>query len=131
MSAINVRMRLRGSSSWTPLTVADRLVRWLRVQRAADHGAQHCQYAVPDAGPALVLRTGPERNGRLRRMNILPPAGVGQAELHRRGGDAVGGAIAGELGQKLVVFGGEAGLFLLQRGDLIARLGGGRRLPHQ
>src|SRR5438445_340191 len=98
-------MRLRGSSSWRPLTVADRLVRWLRVQRAADHGAQHCQYAVPDAGPALVLRTGPERNGRLRRMNILPPAGVGQAELHRRGGDAVGGAIAGELGQKLGVIG--------------------------
>src|SRR2546428_12531945 len=109
MSAISVRMRLRGSSSWTPLTVADRLGRWLRVQRAADHGAQHCQYAVPDAGPALVLRTGPERNGRLRRMNILPPAGVGQAELHRRGGEAVGGSIAGELGHKPGVFGGEAG----------------------
>src|SRR5438132_6537252 len=107
MSAINVRMRLRGSSSSTPLTIDARLVRWLRVQRAADDGAQHCQHAVPDAGPALVGGTGPEGNRRLRRMDILPPAGVGQAELHRRGGDAVGGAVAGELRQELVVFGGE------------------------
>src|SRR5260370_5854803 len=119
MSAINVRMRLRGSSSWTPLTVDARLVRWLRVQGAADHGGQHCQHAVPDTGAALVLRTGPERDRGLRRMDVLPPAGVREAEVHGRGGDAVGGAIAGELGQQLVVLGGEAVLFLLQRRDLV------------
>jgi hypothetical protein len=39
-------------------------------------------------------------------MDILPPAGVGKTELHGSGGDAVGGAIAGELRQELVVFGG-------------------------
>src|ERR1700716_2132034 len=125
MSAINVRMRLRGSSSWTPLTVAVPLVGCFGVQRATDHGGQHCEHAVPDAGPTLVGGTGPERNWRLCRVDVLPPAGVGEAELHGRGGDAVGGAIAGELGQELVVFGGEAGLFLLQRRDLVARLGGG------
>ena len=64
-------------------------------------------------------------------MQILPPAGVGEAELLGGGGDAVGGAIAGELGQKLIVLGGEVGLFLLQRRDLIARLGGGGRLRNQ
>jgi hypothetical protein len=58
-------------------------------------------------------------------MDVLPPAGVGEAELHSRGGDAVGGAIAGELGRELVVFGGEARLFLLQCRDLVAGLGGG------
>src|ERR1700704_317022 len=131
MSAINVRMRLRGSSSWTPLTAAARLVGWLRVQRATDDGAQHRQHTVPDAGPTLVLRTGPECNRRLRGMDVLPPAGVEEAKLHGRGGDAVGGAIACELGQELVVLGGEAGLFLLQRRDLVARLGGGCGLPHQ
>ncbi|TME44131.1 MAG: hypothetical protein E6I56_13010 [Chloroflexi bacterium] len=64
-------------------------------------------------------------------MDVLPPAGMGEAKLYGRGGDAVGGAIAGELGQELVVLRGEAGLFLLQRRDLVARLGGGRGLPHQ
>src|ERR1700674_2048268 len=56
---------------------------------------------------------------------------MGEAKLLSRGGDAVGGAISGELGQELVVLGGKAGLFLLQRRDLVARLGGGGRLGHQ
>src|ERR1700682_4497391 len=64
-------------------------------------------------------------------MNVLPPAGVRQPELHGRGGDAVGRAIAGELRQELVVLGGEARLLLLQRRDLVARLGGGGGLPDQ
>jgi hypothetical protein len=56
---------------------------------------------------------------------------MGQAELSSRGGDAIGSAIAGELGQELVVFGAEARLFLLQCGDLVTRLGGGGGLPNQ
>jgi hypothetical protein len=64
-------------------------------------------------------------------MDVLPPAGVREAELHGRGGDAVGGAIPGELSQELVVLGREAGLFLLQGRDLVAGLGSGRRLPYQ
>src|SRR2546421_11166064 len=99
MSAINVRMRLRGSSSWTPLTAAARLVGWLRVQRAADDRAQHRQHTVPDAGPTLVLRTGPECNRRPREMDVLPPAGGGEAKLHGRGGGAARRAIAGGVGQ--------------------------------
>src|SRR2546427_8825825 len=113
-------MRLRGASSWVPLTVAVRLVRW---QRAAGDGAEHRQHAVPDAGPARVGGPRPQRDRRAGRVNVLPPAGMGKTELLRGGGDAIGGAVAGELGQELVVLGAEARLFLLQRRDLGARLG--------
>ena len=46
-------------------------------------------------------------------MDVLPPAGMGETELLRGGSDAVGGTIAGELGEELVVLGTQACLFLL------------------
>ena len=63
---------------------------------------------------------GPERDWRTGRMEVLPPAGMREAKMLRGCSNAVGGAIAGQLGQKLVVLGGEASLFLLQRRDLVA-----------
>src|SRR5438132_6362201 len=124
-------MRLRGASSWVPLTVGVRLVRWLGIEGAAGHGAEYRQQAVPDAGTAGVGGPRPERDRRGGRVDVLPPAGMGKTELLRGGGDAIGGAVAGELGQELVVLGAEARLFLLQRRDLVARLGGGGRLGDQ
>src|SRR2546429_6092533 len=121
-------MRLRGASSWVPLTVAVRLVRWLGIQGAAGHGAEHRQHAVPPAGTARVGWPRPERDRRAGRVDVLPPAGMRETELLRGGRDAIGGAVASELGQKLVVLGAETRLFLLQRRDLVARLGGGSRL---
>ena len=126
-------MRPRGSSSWTPLTPATRLVAGVRgVERAAGHGVQDRQHAVPeDIGPARVGWNRAKRDRRIGRMDVLPAVWMGQPELLSGGGDAIGGAVRGELGLELVVLGGEAGLFLLQRRDLVARLGGGGRLGHQ
>src|SRR5260370_33620406 len=114
-------MRLRGSSSWVPLTVAVRLVSWFGIQWAAGHRAQHRQHAVPHARTTGVGGTRAERDRRAGRVDVLPPAGMGKAELLRRGGDAIGGAGAGQLGPELVVLGAEAGLFLLHLRDLVAR----------
>src|SRR5229473_3457038 len=124
-------MRLRGSSSWVPLTVVVGLVSWFGIQWAAGHRAQHRQDAVPHAGTTGVGGTRAERDRGAGRVDVLPPAGMGKTELLRRGGYAIGGAVAGELGQELVVLGVEACLFLLQRRDLVARLGGGGRLSHE
>src|ERR1700736_1717154 len=124
-------MRLRGSSSWVPLTIAVRLVRWFGSQRAADHPPHPGHPAAQNAATARVRRTRAERDRRAGPVNVLPAAGMGETELLRRGGDAGGGAGAGELGQELVVLAAEARLFLLQRRDLVARLGGGGRLRHQ
>src|SRR5438046_9073228 len=125
-------MRLRGASSWVPLTVAVRLVRRLGIQGPAGHGAEHRQHAVPHAGTAGVGGPRPERDRRAGRVDVLPPAGMGETELLRGGGDAVGGAVAGELGQELVVLGGQAWL-VLPRGPAPAAglgcawwVGGGR-----
>src|SRR5438128_4068764 len=117
-------MRLRGSSSWVPLTVAARLASWFGIQRATGHRAQHRQHGIPHAGTALVGGTRTERNRRACGVHVLPPAGMGQTELLSGGGDAVGRAVAGELGQELVVLGVEACLFLLERRNLVAGLGG-------
>src|SRR5438876_8845856 len=118
-------MRLRGSSSWVPLTIAVRLVRWLGIQGAAGHGAEHRQHAVPHAGTARVGGPRPERDWRAGRVDVLPAAGMRETELLRGGRDAIGGAVARELGQELVVLGAETRLFLLQRRERVARLGGG------
>src|SRR2546421_13046353 len=99
-------MRLRGASSWVPLTVAVRLVRWLGIQGAAGHGAEHRQHAVPDARTARVGGPRPERDRRAGRVNVLPPAGMGKTELLRGGGGAIGGAGAGGLEQERGVPGG-------------------------
>src|SRR2546429_6570247 len=96
-------MRLRGASSWVPLTVAVRLVRWLGIQGAAGHGAEHRQHAVPHAGTARVGGPRPERDRRAGRVDVLPPAGMRETEVLRGGRDAVGGAVAGELGPGLGV----------------------------
>src|SRR3989442_8184764 len=104
-------MRLRGSSSWEPLTVEVRLVSWLRIQRAAGHRAQHRQDAIPNAGAALVGGTRPERNRRAGRVDVLPPAGMGKAELLSGGGHGIGGAGAGEVRQGPIVVRVQAGLF--------------------
>src|SRR2546428_12568961 len=85
-------MRLRGSSSWVPLTIAVRLVHWLGIQGAAGHGAEHRQHAVPHAGPAGVGGPRPERDRRAGRGGVLPPAGVGETEVLGGGGGAGGGA---------------------------------------
>ena len=56
---------------------------------------------------------------------------MGKTELLGGGGDAIGGAVPGQLCQELVVLATQACLFLLECRDLVARLGGGRRLRHQ
>src|SRR5437867_841565 len=128
-------MRPRGSSPCTPPAFTGYIpaatvnsVRRGRFEGPPGNCADHGHYAIPDRRVPGVGRSGPERDRRTGRADVLPAAGMGEAKLLRGGSDAVGGAIAGELCQELVVLGGEASLFLLQRRDLVARLGGGRRL---
>src|SRR5438874_11177888 len=99
--------------------------RRVRFEGPSGNRADHGHHTVPHRRVPGIRSVRSERDRRTRRMEILPPAGVGEAELLGGSGDAVGGAIAGELRQKLIVLGGEAGLFLLQRRDLVTRLGGG------
>src|SRR2546422_11354959 len=113
-------MRLRGSSSWAPLTIHVRLARRFGVQRAADHGPQHRQHAIPDTDTTLVCGMGAERDRGTSRVDVLPPARMGQTELLSGGSGAVGGAGAGEPGQELGVLAGEAPPVLLQCRDLVA-----------
>src|SRR2546427_12340199 len=101
-------MRLRGSSSWVPLTVAVRLVGCFGVQWAAGHRTQHRQDTVPHAGTTRVGGPRPERDWRAGCVDVLPPARMGEAELLRGGGDARGGAAAGEVGALVVVVGVQA-----------------------
>src|SRR5207244_7589216 len=117
-------MRLRGSSSWAPLTIDVRLARRFGVQRAADHGPQHRQHAIPDTDTTLVGGMGAERDRGTSRVDVLPPARMGQTELLSGGSDATGGPAAGELGQVLVVLAVEARLYLLQHRDPVSLLGG-------
>src|SRR3989442_11131075 len=132
---MRVRMRPRGSSPRTPPAFTGYIpaatvnsVRRGRFEGPPGNGADHRHHPVPDRWVPGVGRSGRERDRRTGRVEVLPPAGVREAKLLRGGGDAVGGAIAGELGQELVVLRGEASLFLLQRGNLVARLGSGGRL---
>src|SRR3982074_430774 len=98
-------MRLRGTSSWVPLTVAVRLASCFGVQWSPGDRTQHRQHAVPHGGTAWVGGARAEGDRRACRVDVLPPARMGEAELLCGGGHAVGGAVAGELRQELVVFG--------------------------
>src|SRR5256885_1822923 len=135
---MSVRMRPRGSSPCTPPAFTGYIpvatvnsVRRGGFEGSPGNGADHGHHAVPHRWVPGVGRSGPERDRRTGRVDVLPPAGVREAKLLRGGGNAVGGAVAGELGQELVVLGGEPSLFLLQRRDLVAGLGGGGRLRHK
>src|SRR5438445_544702 len=90
--------------------------------------------AVIKSGDAKIEKTGvlvtsidPLRSRMLPRTAV----GVREATLVGGGGNGVGGADAGELGLEWVGLGGERSLFLLQRRDLVAGLGGGGRLRHK
>src|SRR5256886_15498591 len=133
---MSVRMRPRGSSPCTPPVFTGYIpaaivssVRRGGFEGSPGNGADHGHHAVQDRWVPGVGRSGPERDRRTGRVQVLPSVGMGKAKLLRGGGDAVGGAIAGELGQELVVLRGASSLFLLQRRRLVARLGSGGRLP--
>src|SRR5438067_11901854 len=130
---MSVRMRPRGSSPCTPPAFTGYIpaatvnsVRRGGFEGSPGNGADHGHHAVPHRWAPGVGRSGPERDRRTGRVDVLPPAGVREATMLRGGGNAVGGPIAGELGQEVGVRGGEPSPVPLQRTDLLAGLVGGR-----
>src|SRR5437870_13502756 len=87
--------------------------RGVRFEGPSGNRADHGHHTVPHRRVPGIRSVRSERDRRTGRMQILPPAGVGEAELLGGGGDAVGGAIASEVGQKRIVLGGGGGLVLL------------------
>src|SRR2546429_32592 len=92
---MSVRMRPRGSSPCTPPAFTGYIpvatvnsVRRGGFEGSPGNGADHGHHAVPHRWVPGVGRSGPERDRRTGRVDVLPPAGMGQTQL-LRGGAAI------------------------------------------
>src|SRR5919204_5773317 len=111
-------MRPLGSSPCTPALIGGLAGARACLERPTGDGGEHGQESIPHWSPAAVRGDRTKGDRGVRGVYVLPLVRMREPELLSRDGDAIGGAVAGQLGHDLVVLGGEPGLFLFQGRDL-------------